>query len=219
MQSTGGENKQNMEEALVSTRNSEATNPRLHTQTSQLIPALGAARRTYGVSPSKRRVCRATPAAMWLVCHPSMVVRTLLDPRRPTLGETPVHSEHRPIALYTHITRRPPLAYARLLQSSSLLPSPPSHTTITVHRPRVARRFTNNALTSIDISYQSRHKPNTDNPSLLSLGGQQSTLAIGSPPYLSIRSPYCRSVPQTAGILQTATITIAAFLFQPSRRF
>jgi hypothetical protein len=121
------------------------------------------------------------------------------------------------LSTYTgHITRRPPrLCNTRVVVAVALLVQlyTPSCTQAPCRQTFHHRQPAQQPISS----YQSHHEPAPDSSSLLSLGGQQSTLTIGSPPYLSIRSPYCRSVPQRAGILQTATIIIAALLFHPSQ--
>ena len=149
-------------------------------------------------------VCLVVWPELWL---------TRGDPR---LGKRPF-IESIALSPYTPISPGALLAYA--IPQSSLSCSSNNHIHANSRTQAPSRQaFHHLQPTQQPISsYQSRHKPATDSPLLLSLGGQQPTIAIGSPPYLSIRSPYCRSVPQRAGILQTATIIIAALLFQPSQ--
>lgn len=152
-----------------------------------------------------REQCRATPGAMrfsvaCLVVWPELWM-TRGDPR---LGKRPFIESHRPIDLYTHITRCPPRLCntyhsrrcCRALHSTT---RKLSHTG--PQSPDVSPSPTLPATDTLS-SYQSQHETATDSPLLLSLGGQQPTLTIGSPPYLlhsitllQVRTPKGRDSP------------------------
>ena len=162
-----------------------------------------------------REECRATPGAMrssvvCLVVWPELWL-TRGDPR---LGKRPL-IESIALSPYTPISPGALLAYATPQSSSSLSCSSSKNLHANSRTQGPCRQtFHRRQSTQQPISsYQLHHEPATDSPFPLSLGGQQSTPSIGSTPYLSNRSPYCRSAPQTAGILQTATIFLAALLY------
>jgi hypothetical protein len=129
-----------------------------------------------------REGCRATPGAMrfseaCLVVWPELWL-TRGDPR---LGKRPF-IESIALSPYTPISPGALLAYAIPQLSSLSCSSTINFTQTLAHRPLVARRFTIANLPSNRYLLISRkHETATDSPLLLSLGGQQPTLSIGTP--------------------------------------